>query len=148
MSKKRVHEIAKEFGVESKQVISILQQHNINVTKAVNSVDDSGYEIVKKQLGKKYVWAKSGPSSFDCSGFTSYVFRNAAGVSLPRTTYDQINVGVAVSYNDLQPGDLVFPHTGHVGIYIGGGQMIHAPSTGDVVKVSSVYKFYTARRVV
>ena len=52
MSKKRVHEIAKEFGVESKQVISILQQNNINVTKAVNSVDDSGYEIVKKQLGK------------------------------------------------------------------------------------------------
>ena len=49
MSKKRVHEIAKEFGVESKQVISILQQNNINVTKAVNSVDDSGYEIVKKQ---------------------------------------------------------------------------------------------------
>ena len=53
MSKKRVHEIAKEFGVESKQVISILQQHNVNVTKAVNSVDDSGYEIVKKQLSKK-----------------------------------------------------------------------------------------------
>ena len=53
MSKKRVHEIAKEFGVESKQVISILQQNNINVTKAVNSVDDSGYEIVKKQLSKK-----------------------------------------------------------------------------------------------
>lgn len=53
MSKKRVHEIAKEFGVESKQVISILQQHNINVTKAVNSVDDSGYDIVKKQLSKK-----------------------------------------------------------------------------------------------
>ena len=53
MSKKRVHEIAKEFGVESKQVISILQQNNINVTKAVNYVDDSGYEIVKKQLGKK-----------------------------------------------------------------------------------------------
>ena len=51
--KKRVHEIAKEFGVESKQVISILQQHNVNVTKAVNSVDDSGYEIVKKQLSKK-----------------------------------------------------------------------------------------------
>ena len=147
MSKKRVHEIAKEFGVESKQVISILQQHNINVTKAVNSVDDSGYEIVKKQLGKKYVWAKSGPSSFDCSGFTSYVFRNAAGVSLPRTTYEQINVGTPVAYSDLQPGDLVFPHTGHVGIYVGNGQMIHAPSTGDVIKVSSVYKFYTARRV-
>ena len=59
MSKKRVHEIAKEFGVESKQVISILQQHNINVTKAVNSVDDSGYDIVKKQLGKKSEAPKS-----------------------------------------------------------------------------------------
>ena len=53
MSKKRVHEIAKEFGVESKQVISILQQHNFNVTKAVNTVDDAGYTVVKNQLGGK-----------------------------------------------------------------------------------------------
>ena len=101
-----------------------------------------------RYLGTPYVWGGTSPSGFDCSGFTQYVFKNAAGVSLPRTTYDQINVGTPVAYSDLQPGDLVFPHTGHVGIYIGGGQMIHAPSTGDVVKVSSVYKFYTARRVV
>ncbi|MFR1384289.1 MAG: C40 family peptidase, partial [Clostridioides difficile] len=64
-----------------------------------------------------------------------------------RTTYSQINVGVPVSQDQLQPGDLVFPHTGHVGIYVGNGQMIHAPQTGDVVKVSPVYKFYAARRV-
>lgn len=114
------------------------------VSATGNAIVDYAYQF----LGADYVYGATGPNTFDCSGFTQYVFKNAAGVSLPRTTYDQINVGVAVSYNDLQPGDLVFPHTGHVGIYVGGGQMIHAPRTGDVVKVSSVYKFYTARRVV
>ena len=111
---------------------------------AASAVVSYAYQFI----GRPYVFGATGPDSFDCSGFTQYVFKNAAGVSLPRTTYDQINVGTPVAYSDLQPGDLVFPHTGHVGIYIGGGQMIHAPSTGDVVKVSSVYKFYTARRVV
>lgn len=114
------------------------------VSATGNAIVDYAYQF----LGTPYLWGGTSPSGFDCSGFTQYVFKNAAGVSLPRTTYDQINVGIAVSYSDLQPGDLVFPHTGHVGIYIGGGQMIHAPSSGDVVKVSSVYKFYTARRVV
>ncbi len=113
------------------------------VSATGNAIVDYAYKF----LGTPYKWGGTTPDGFDCSGFTQYVFKNAAGVSLPRTTYDQINVGVAVSYNDLQPGDLVFPHTGHVGIYVGGGQMIHSPSTGDVVKVSSVYKFYTARRV-
>lgn len=113
------------------------------VSATGNAIVDYAYQF----LGTPYLWGGTTPSGFDCSGFTQYVFKNAAGVSLPRTTYDQINVGVPVAYEDLQPGDLVFPHTGHVGIYVGGGQMIHAPSTGDVVKVSSVYKFYTARRV-
>lgn len=100
-----------------------------------------------KHLGKPYVYGATGPSSFDCSGFTQYVFKNAVGIDISRTTYSQINVGVPVSRDQLQPGDLVFPHTGHVGIYVGNGQMIHAPQTGDVVKVSSVYRFYAARRV-
>lgn len=100
-----------------------------------------------KHLGKAYVYGATGPDTFDCSGFTQYVFRNAAGIDISRTTYSQINVGVPVSQDQLQPGDLVFPHAGHVGIYVGNGQMIHAPQTGDVVKVSSVYKFYAARRV-
>ena len=116
---------------------------NTTVSATGNSIVDYAYQF----LGTPYVWAGTSPSGFDCSGFTQYVFRNAAGVSLPRTTYEQINVGTPVAYSDLQPGDLVFPHTGHVGIYVGNGQMIHAPSTGDVIKVSSVYKFYTARRV-
>lgn len=117
---------------------------DLTVSATGNAIVDYAYQF----LGCEYVYGASGPNTFDCSGFTQYVFKNAAGISLPRTTFDQINVGVAVSYNDLQPGDLVFPHTGHVGIYVGNGQMIHAPRTGDVVKVSSVYKFYTARRVV
>ena len=101
-----------------------------------------------KHLGKRYVWGATGPDTFDCSGFTSYVYRVAAGIGIGRTTYDQINAGREVAYSELQPGDLVFPHAGHVGIYIGNGLMIHAPQTGDVVKVSTVYKFWRARRII
>lgn len=100
-----------------------------------------------RHLGAPYVWGATGPTNFDCSGFTQYVYRKAAGIDISRTTYSQINVGQAVSRSELQPGDLVFPHAGHVGIYVGNGQMIHAPQTGDVVKVSTIGKFYAARRI-
>jgi len=99
------------------------------------------------QLGKPYVYGATGSANFDCSGFTQYVYENAAGVDISRTTYSQINEGQAVSEDQLQPGDLVFPHAGHVGIYVGNGQMIHAPQTGDVVKVSPVPNVYAARRI-
>ncbi|QAA35023.1 C40 family peptidase [Clostridium manihotivorum] len=104
-----------------------------------------------KYLGIPYVWGAGGPNSFDCSGFTSYVF-GKLGVSLPRTTYDQINVGTSVSYSDLQPGDLVFTRGSasrpeHVGIYVGGGQMIHAPRTGENVKVGPIYDYVASRRL-
>ncbi len=132
-----------QAAIDAANAASKPSRGDSTVSATGNAVVDYAYKF----LGTPYQWGGTTPSGFDCSGFTQYVFKNAAGVSLPRTTYDQINVGVAVSYNDLQPGDLVFPHTGHVGIYVGGGQMIHSPSTGDVVKVSSVYKFYTARRV-
>ncbi|AQR94026.1 NlpC/P60 family protein [Clostridium saccharoperbutylacetonicum] len=100
-----------------------------------------------KHLGKSYVWGATGPSNFDCSGFTEYVYEHAAGIDISRTTYTQINVGQPVSQDQLKPGDLVFPHAGHVGIYVGNGQMIHAPQTGDVVKVGPVYSFYAGRRI-
>ena len=100
-----------------------------------------------KHLGKPYVYGATGPNSFDCSGFTSYVYAKL-GYSIGRTTYNQINAGREVSYSELQPGDLVFPHSGHVGIYVGNGMMIHAPHTGDVIKVASVYKFWRARRII
>ena len=100
-----------------------------------------------KHLGKAYVYGASGPSNFDCSGFTSYVYKKATGIYIGRDTGAQIGAGREVSQSQLQPGDLVFPHSGHVGIYIGNGKMIHSPQTGDVVKVAPVYKFWRARRI-
>ena len=90
------------------------------------------------ELGKPYVWAASGPDSFDCSGLVVYAF-GAVGKSLPHSTYALYSMGAPVSQDQLEPGDLVFfDGLGHVGIYIGGGQFVHAPHTGDVVKVSSL----------
>ncbi|MEV0745186.1 NlpC/P60 family protein [Streptomyces sp. NBC_01220] len=90
-------------------------------------------------LGKPYVWGATGPSSFDCSGLTQAAYRSA-GVSLPRTTYTQINAGRRVSQSELAPGDLVFFYSGvtHVGLYIGNGQMIHAPRPGAPVRVAPI----------
>lgn len=99
-------------------------------------------------IGTPYVYGATGPDAFDCSGFTSYVYANAAGINITRTTYSQMGVGTPVSYDQLQPGDLVFTYGGdHVGIYVGGGQYIHAPQPGDSVKVGNITSFYCARRV-
>ena len=99
-------------------------------------------------IGAPYVYGATGPDVFDCSGFTSYVYMNAAGIDITRTTYSQLGVGTPVSYDELQPGDLVFTYgQEHVGIYVGNGQYIHAPQPGDSVKVSPITSFYAARRV-
>jgi cell wall-associated NlpC family hydrolase len=94
--------------------------------------------IALQYLGTPYVWGASGPGAFDCSGFTSYVY-GQLGVSLPHNAAAQYSYGAPVSRDQLQPGDLVFfDGLGHVGLYIGGGQFVHAPHTGDVVKISSM----------
>ena len=95
------------------------------------------------QQGKPYVWAADGPGSFDCSGLTQYAYA-AAGISLPHSSRMQSQMGQQVSRDQLQPGDLVFFYSpvSHVGIYIGNGQMVHAPTSGDVVKVASVDSMY------
>ena len=100
--------------------------------------------IAMHYLGVPYVWGGSTPRGFDCSGFVSYVFAQI-GVSVPHSSYSQFGMGTAISISALQPGDLVF-FTGasHVGIYIGGGQFIHAPHTGDVVKISSLSGYYSS----
>ncbi|MEU0274463.1 NlpC/P60 family protein [Streptomyces sp. NPDC006307] len=90
-------------------------------------------------LGKPYVWGATGPSAFDCSGLTQAAWRSA-GVALPRTTYTQINAGQRVPRSALAPGDLVFFYSGisHVGLYIGGGKMIHAPRPGAPVRIAPI----------
>ncbi|UWE12674.1 C40 family peptidase [Actinacidiphila bryophytorum] len=92
-----------------------------------------------RAIGLPYVWGATGPGSYDCSGLTQAAWR-AAGVSLPRTTYTQINAGTRVSRSQLRPGDLVFFYSGvsHVGLYIGGGQMIHAPHPGSTVRIAPI----------
>ena len=91
------------------------------------------------QQGKPYVWAASGPDSYDCSGLVQFAYA-AAGISLPHSSSMQSQMGQQVSRDQLQPGDLVFFYSpvSHVGIYIGNGQMVHAPTFGDVVKVASI----------
>ncbi|MCX5603920.1 NlpC/P60 family protein [Streptomyces phaeochromogenes] len=101
---------------------------------------DKALAFARAQIGKPYVWGASGPGSYDCSGLTQAAWK-AAGVTLPRTTWDQVKAGTTVSVNSAQPGDLVFFYDdiSHVGIYIGDGMMIHAPKPGAYVREESIY---------
>ena len=94
--------------------------------------------VALSQLGVQYVWGGASPGGFDCSGLVMWSYAQV-GVSLPHSSYAQYSYGVPVSYDQLQPGDLVFfDGLGHVGIYIGSGEFVHAPHTGDVVRISSL----------
>lgn len=100
---------------------------------------------VKKYLGVRYVYGGTSPKGFDCSGLVQYVCKSV-GISVNRTAAAQFSNGKAVNKRDLQPGDLVFFAKGgrihHVGVYVGNGQMIHAPRTGDVVRYASITSGY------
>ena len=129
----------------------ISRVNNSNDTSNNNPSTNKAQAIVnlaKNQLGKPYVWGAEGPNSFDCSGLIYYVYKNAAGINLPRTSKEQSNFGTTVSMSNLQPGDLIFSSTdgsgsvNHVGIYIGNNEMIHSPKPGDVVKQTKINTSY------
>jgi cell wall-associated NlpC family hydrolase len=120
---------------------------------AASASDNNIIAYASNFLGTPYLWGGISPSTgFDCSGFTQYVYAHF-GISLGRTTYDQINDGYGVSRDELQPGDLVFfgknGDPTHMGMYVGNNTYIHSPRTGDVIKISSIDRpdYITARRV-
>ena len=112
---------------------------NLVLPEATN-VGTTALRAALTQRGKPYVWGAAGPDSYDCSGLVLWAFAQE-GISLPHYTGDQWNSGMHVSRADLEPGDLVFffADLGHVGLYIGNGLMVDAPSTGQVVQVQPVF---------
>lgn len=117
----------------------------------VDTVAQKRAAVVKeaeKHLGKPYEWGATGPSSFDCSGLTQYVYRQALGIEISRTTYTQIARGdeVKLGSEPLEPGDLLFFGPDHVGIYVGNNKYIHAPKPGEVVKYGDAMSAVTAAR--
>lgn len=121
------------------------QQKENNYQNQLNSVRESALNY----LGVPYVWGGTSPRGFDCSGFVQYVYKEQ-GIMLPRTTYNQILCGERVSLDSLAIGDLVFFGNHHVGIYIGDGQYVHAPSRGSSVRIQSMNSYCptSAQRII
>ena len=108
-------------------------------TAAASGAAQAAVDTALAQVGDAYVWGAGGPDAFDCSGLTQYAYA-AAGTSLPHSSRMQATMGTAVSRADLMPGDLIFYYSpvSHVSMYIGNGQMVHASTSGQPVKVVSV----------
>ena len=121
-------------------------------TTTASSTGAKLVELAKSKLGCKYVWGATGPNTFDCSGLTSWCHKQL-GISIPRTSLAQSKSGKAVNKSDLQPGDLLFWKTtsaevGHVGIYVGNNQFIHAPNKSKPVKYDSLSSSYYSSRYI
>jgi peptidoglycan DL-endopeptidase CwlO len=154
---------AAQARIELEHRVSQTQQDTVVGVSAISPTSDTVVApppthggvvgVALSQLGTQYVWAGSQPGGFDCSGLVMWAYAQV-GVALPHSSYGQYGYGVPVSRDQLAPGDLVFfDGLGHVGIYIGGDQFVHAPHTGDVVKISSLDEswyastFVGARRI-
>jgi cell wall-associated NlpC family hydrolase len=149
------------FGSMTDAAVRLYQQRNglyvdgiagsatkSKITAEVNRINSIVAEA-KKYLGLPYIYGGSTPAGFDCSGYTQYVYKNGAGISIPRVSRDQANYGISVPYGQIRVGDLVAFNSpvDHVGIYIGNGKFIHSPKTGDVVKITDLkYMNLTAIR--
>ena len=121
-------------------------------TSNANSIGAKLVNLAKSKLGCRYVWGATGPNQFDCSGLTSWCYKQV-GISIPRTSLAQSKGGKAVSKSNLQPGDLLFWKTtsaevGHVGMYVGNGQFIHATNKSKPVKYDSLSNSYYSSRFV
>lgn len=129
--------------------VGITEEGAAAAPQGPTAASTTALEFAFSQIGKPYIWGSMGPAGFDCSGLTSAAYASA-GIGLPRTSSGQSTFGTTVSVSDLQPGDLVFfnsPVT-HVGIYAGGGYMVHATKPGDTIKLAKMWTSpVTATRV-
>jgi peptidoglycan DL-endopeptidase CwlO len=129
----------------ARKAAQLAAQAQANAAKHVTTAASSSYAtkaakaiaFAKAQLGKPYIWGGTGPDGYDCSGLTQAAW-GAAGVSLPRTTWEQIDVGTRISISNVQPGDLIFYNSSidHVAMYLGNGQIIQAPHTGANIDIA------------
>lgn len=154
-----------EMNVSNDTLNHLMALADMDLIETDDSEDEAaqGWQEITKEdeiiatavafLDTKYVWAASGPSAFDCSGFTKYVYKEN-GMSLPRYSGNQAKVGTKVDFSDLQKGDLVFFDTdkrytkkvNHVGIYMGNGKFIHASSAKRKVIITSFKKAFYKKR--
>ena len=117
--------------------------------KKIMSGDDIANKAREYVNQISYKFGGDSPSKgFDCSGLVKYVYKEVTGQNLPHSTGSLINLGKQVSKDNLQPGDLVFPSSGHVDIYSGNNNFIHAPCDGQTVKEANIYAFHTVRRLI
>ncbi|GAA3856688.1 NlpC/P60 family protein [Amycolatopsis tucumanensis] len=165
-----VNQRRRDLNTQIRQVRQALNALSASEREVLNTVQDTGsylgppgaandaLQAALSKRGSEYEWGATGPSEFDCSGLTSWAYKQA-GVSLPRTSRQQYTVGRPVSMSELQPGDLVFFDDGsgdpskihHVGMYVGSGKMVDAPTEGQLVDVRSAKgdgHYIGARRIV
>ncbi|NFH89857.1 C40 family peptidase [Clostridium sp. ZBS3] len=151
-NKDEIEKNIKELEDQKKQLVDYVQENSdilIDSTSSIipitlpSDISEEARAIIKeaqKYLGIPYLWGGTTPEGFDCSGLMQYVF-NSQGIEIPRVSQDQQSFAEPINLSELKPGDLVFnksSNSTHVGLYIGDDKYLHAPHTGDVVKISTL----------
>lgn len=140
VNNKKVGKYTITYSVTDKAGNTTKKTLKVEVLKPYDVASNLGIvATAKTRLGCPYKWGATGPSKFDCSGFTQWVYKKN-GISIPRTSGSQKSGGKYISISQVKPGDIVW-RPGHVGIYVGNGKVIHAPHTGAVVSYTSVSGF-------
>jgi len=139
------HAVRTLSTTRNKHANAVPTLHAQTASAAVSGSSSGAVAYAMRQIGKPYVWGATGPGGFDCSGLIVASYRSV-GITLPHFTGDLLRRGTPVSRSNLRPGDLVFLSSSHVGLAIGGDQVVVAPQSGERVKVQKIYAYYAGRR--
>ncbi|MEG2786928.1 MAG: C40 family peptidase [Romboutsia sp.] len=153
LSKNNINENTNKVNTSNNNVKVVIPNNNVETAKidkisTTNKMDDA-VNLIKSKVGNEYVWGATGPQTFDCSGLVQYVYKNALGKNIPRTSYEQSKFGQSVDKQNLQVGDLVFFDTmgkgrvSHVGMYVGNNEFVHAANENDGIKKSKLTGYYS-----